>query len=170
MPVIRFEETSIKSPGSDLMVCGILSTIIIDSKSTWKNEMPAMREDEKPRDVLARAHPEIKNNYGPELLEYLEGRSSIIGTPIESVSAINKAQCENLKLSGIYTVEDLASDAATPRIEHMGAVGPYLQGIARKYLADMSGAPDTRDAEIEALKSKIEQMQAAMEGKKSAKG
>lgn len=164
MPVIRFEETSIKDPNSDLMISGILSTIIIDAKSTWKNEMPAMRDGESPRDVLARAHPEIKNNYPHELLEYLEGRSSIIGTPIESVSAISRAHCDNLKLSGIYTVEDLASDAATPRVEHMGAAGPYLQGIARKYLADMSGAND-KDAEIEALKAQIEQMKAAQGGK-----
>lgn len=156
MPHIRFHECAVKNPGgTPPFIDGIKAEIVIDSKNTLNYEFPAMRKNETPHMVLDRAPHEIKNNWSDNLLKFLSGQEAVTGTRLETVSAISRAQVENLKQCGIYTVEDLAKSPGHI-LEHLGATGNKLQEIARNYLTESSGG------DLEALQRENAEMKEQM--------
>lgn len=94
----------------------------------------------------------------------------IDGTPLEVWPLVNKQMAKSLKMNGFRSVEDLAQ-ATDADLERIGMMSGVLREKARQYVADKKdiSALAKRDARIEELEKKLEELASKLDQPKEVK-
>lgn len=151
---VRFEP-SIMQLKTGAYVDAIQAVVTLDKTSNVRVNFLPPAPGEEPKAVFRRPDfPHIlkQKPFRDAVLMHIETRDLIDGTPLDACSKITRAQAENLKSCGIYTLEKLA-DCELSQIESLGLAANRLQGIARSYLSDEASA----QSELEATKKQLEE-------------
>jgi len=123
-----------------------------------------------------------KQRFAKQFAAFEQGEGEVHeGTPLKAWPMITRAQCEELKFFGVYTVESLA-DLADVHVQKFMGVGMLKQQAQAFIQAAKDSAPlvqlnaaiDDKDNEIAALNQAVEELKAMVtdlqDGKKPKKG
>lgn len=132
--------------------------------------------------VVRPARDTDKGRFAKQFAAFEQGEGEIHdGTPLKAWPMITRAQCEELKFFGVYTVENLA-DLADVHVQKFMGVGMLKQQAQAFIQAAKDSAPlvqlnaaiDDKDNEIAALNQALDELKAMVidlqDGKKAKKG
>lgn len=97
--------------------------------------------------------------------ERTQGRTGLVGLPIDNWPGINRSQAMTMKGAGIHTVEELAA-VGDQNVDRLGINGRELRDRARTYLATAKDTAETQRiaAERDALQAQLKAMQDQING------
>jgi hypothetical protein len=97
--------------------------------------------------------------------ERTQGRTGLVGLPIDQWPSINRSQAMTLKSAGIHTVEELAA-VGEQNVDRLGINGRAMRDTARTYLAAAKDSAETARiaAERDALQAQLKAMQDQING------